>query len=202
MVKKSVYPKTKRFDGNAQVFITEKIDGSNLTIFKKDGEIHFATRNNIIQIPNDVENCKNILYKGMYGWIQDNHMRLCESLNEGSAICGEWIGMGNIKYPYLDKKFYMFAKANIDEDLILKKINYIQDYFQYSFVDKNIPDFIGIVPTVKTESKKPSIQDLDALYHEYCLSQNRQVEGFIICQNNEVEKYVRLKDGKMQSHHS
>ena len=29
----------------------------------------------------------------------------------------------------------------------------------------------------------------------------RNVEGFIIAQNNNVNKYVRMKNGKMQEHH-
>ena len=30
---------------------------------------------------------------------------------------------------------------------------------------------------------------------------NRNVEGFILAQNNNVNKYVRMKNGKLQDHH-
>lgn len=38
MIKKSIYPKTKRLGKeNSVITITEKLDGSNLAFFKKDG---------------------------------------------------------------------------------------------------------------------------------------------------------------------
>ena len=51
MIKKEIYPKTQRVrcDGD-KVYITEKLDGSNLVIFKKNDKLYFAQRKNIICI--------------------------------------------------------------------------------------------------------------------------------------------------------
>jgi hypothetical protein len=51
MIKKEIYPKTKRVSCKGdKVYLTEKIDGSNLVFFKKDDKLYFAQRNNIICI--------------------------------------------------------------------------------------------------------------------------------------------------------
>ena len=113
MIKKSIYPKTKRLGSLKDIIITEKLDGSNLAFFKKDGVVYIATRNNILNTKEDLIENKNILYKGMQGWLDENLSKLEENLFEGAVVCGEWIGMGKLKYPHLDKRFYMFAKANL-----------------------------------------------------------------------------------------
>lgn len=44
--KKTLYPKTQRFNDNLPYWqITEKLDGSNLTLFKYGGELWIGTRN-------------------------------------------------------------------------------------------------------------------------------------------------------------
>ena len=50
MIKKEIYPKTKRVSckGN-KVYITEKLDGSNLVFFKKNNELYIAQRKSIFK---------------------------------------------------------------------------------------------------------------------------------------------------------
>ena len=51
MIKKEIYPKTKRVScAGDKVYITEKLDGSNLVFFKKDDELYIAQRKNIFKI--------------------------------------------------------------------------------------------------------------------------------------------------------
>ena len=51
MIKKEIYPKTKRASCMGdKVELTEKLDGSNLVIFKKNDELYIAQRNNIFKI--------------------------------------------------------------------------------------------------------------------------------------------------------
>lgn len=38
-------------------------------------------------------------------------------------------------------------------------------------------------------------------YEIYKTKVNRNVEGFVIAQNNNVNKYVRMKNGQLQAHH-
>ena len=202
MIKKEIYPKTQRVKCTGEsIIITEKIDGSNLVIFKLNNKLYIAQRNNIFAI-DEIEENKDKLYKGLYQWLVDNGKELSKELNENSAICGEWIGMGKLKYPVdeFDKRYYIFAKANINEGFELNNIIYDHDLFIYPFVSKEIPKFIGIVPVVKIMKILPDKDQLDGIYEKYCESKKRNVEGFVIDYNNKITKYVRMKNGKLSEH--
>lgn len=202
MQKKTLYPKTSRIGNEKKVYIaTEKLDGSNCTFFKLCGQLYVGTRNNILNLREDSAYFKTILYKGMQGWIEEHLENLENDLHEGSAIIGEWIGMGKIKYPHLKERFQMFAKGNIDEDFNLNRINYTQDFFKYSFISQEIPSCIGIAPIVKIFNETPTIADLNVLYDEYIAAEDREVEGFVVIYDNHtVKKYVRMKNGKLEAH--
>ena len=103
MIKKTLYPKTKRVQYKNRVVITEKLDVSNIGFFKVNGELVIAQRNNIL-LMSELEENKQMLYKGLKSWIDENGEDLKNRLMEGSGLFGEWIGMGKIKYPDLDKK--------------------------------------------------------------------------------------------------
>lgn len=199
MIKKTLYPKTKRVLYKNRVVITEKLDGSNIGFFKINGELIIAQRNNIF-LMSELEENKGMLYKGLMGWIQENGEDLKNRLIEGSGFFGEWIGMGKIKYPDLDKKVYMFAKANYEKGEI-KNLYYEHELFIYPFENQEFPEYIGIVPVVEERDRMADIETLDYLYEIYKVKVNRSVEGFVIAQNNNVNKYVRMKNGQLQSHH-
>lgn len=199
MIKNMIYPKTERIKCCGKIEITEKLDGSNLVIFKKNDKLYIAQRNYIFTIE---EALNSTLYKGLNGWLREHYEVLQKELYEGSAICGEWLGMGQIGYDTnkFDKRFYMFAKARIEEDgdsFKLDKIIYDHDTFFYVFESKTIPDFIGVVPVVERITYFPQKEDLDKIYEEYCKKENRKVEGFVINVCNNIQKYVRMKMGKL-----
>lgn len=202
MIKKEIYPKTKRVSciGN-KVYITEKIDGSNLCIFKKNNLLYIAQRKNII-CENEFEDAKNIMYKGLYQWLEDNKDYLKEHLLNDACICGEWLGMGCLKYSVdeFDKRIYMFAKANIDDDFNLYNLIYEHNLFIYPFDNQEIPKFIGIVPEVAELNVIPTKEHLDSIYEKYTNKVNRNVEGFVVNYKNIITKYVRMKNGKLQEH--
>ena len=204
MIKKEIYPKTQRLKCSGEkIYITEKLDGSNLVFFKKNDIIHIAQRKNIYTI-NDIENTeiKGIMYKGLYQWLIDNKAILEEELLENSVICGEWLGMGCLKYSVdeFDKRWYMFAKANIDDEYNLYNIIYDHNLFKYPFKSQMIPKFIGIVPEVVELNVLPNKEYLDSIYEKYCKKVNRNVEGFVVNYNNIISKYVRMKNGKLKEH--
>lgn len=204
MIKKEIYPKTQRLKCSGEkIYITEKLDGSNLVFFKKNDIIHIAQRKNIYTI-NDIENTeiKGIMYKGLYQWLIDNKEILEEELLENSVICGEWLGMGCLKYSVdeFDKRWYMFAKANIDDEYNLYNIIYDHNLFKYPFKNQMIPKFIGIVPEVVELNVLPNKEYLDSIYEKYCKKVNRNVEGFVVNYNNIISKYVRMKNGKLKEH--
>lgn len=198
MEKKTLYPKTKRVQMKNKIVITEKLDGSNIGFFKLNGELIIAQRNYIFKA-NEID--KNIAYKGLFGWIDKYGEDLKNRLIEGSGFFGEWIGMGKIKYSDLDKKVYMFAKANITDKLEIKNLYYEHELFKYPFENQDFPDYIGIVPVVEERESFSDIETLNYSYDLYKVKVNRNVEGFIIAQNNNVNKYVRMKNGKLQDHH-
>ena len=201
MIKKSLYPKTKRIsDGESNIIITEKLDGSNIGFFKLKDELVIATRNNIFNLEEADGLAKDFLYKGMSEWLKLNGQHLKESLNEGSGFFGEWMGMGKIKYTELDKKVYMFAKANINEKLDIYNLYYDVYLLKYPFVDAVIPEYINIVPVVENVKKYPTINQLDEIYLKYSGNKDDYVEGFVVQYKNQVSKYVRMKNGKLQKH--
>ena len=111
--------------------------------------------------------------------------------------------MGKLKYPTekFDKRFYMFAKANIDEDMKLYNIYYNHEKFIYPFENNTIPSCIGVVPVVTNLFHAPSKEELDELYEDYAAKNlERKVEGFVVNNNNNILKYVRMKDGKLSEH--
>lgn len=202
MIKKEIYPKTKRVSClGDKVYITEKLDGSNLVFFKKNDELYIAQRKTIINI-NELEEVKDKLYKGLYQWLLDNKDYLQEQLINDSAICGEWLGMGKLKYDVgeFDKKWYMFAKANIDDEYNLYNLIYEHELFKYPFLNQEIPKFIGIVPEVTVLNILPTKEHLDSVYEKYTSKVKRDVEGFVINYKNTISKYVRMKNGKLEEH--
>lgn len=202
VIKKEIYPKTQRLKVNGErVYVTEKLDGSNLVFFKKNDVLYVAQRKNIFAM-DELEDAKGVLYKGLYQWLIDNKDVLQKELHEGSAICGEWLGMGCLKYTVdeFDKKWYMFAKANIDDEFNLYNLNYEHNLFIYPFISQKIPSFIGIVPEVIELNVIPTKEHLDSIYQKYSSKVNRNVEGFVINYRNNISKYVRMKNGKLQEH--
>lgn len=201
MIKKEIYPKTKRVSCTGDyVYVTEKIDGSNMVIFKKDEEVYVAQRNSIFAF-SELDEMKDKLYKGLYEWLKVNKDFFYD-LHNNSAICGEWIGMGCLKYPVdeFDKRYYMFAKANIDDEFNLYNLIYDHSLFIYPFQKQEIPSCMGIVPEVARLNVIPSKEHLDSIYEKYTEKVGRNVEGFVVNYKNIISKYVRMKNGQLREH--
>lgn len=197
MIKKEIYPKTKRISCiGEKIQLTEKLDGSNLCFFRKE-KLYVAQRNNIICF-DELEEVKEKLYPALYQWIKDNINEL-EQIHEGSVICGEWLGMGKVKYTIdkFDKRWYMFAKANIDDDFNLYNLIYEHALFKYCFDNQELPKCIGVVPVVCDINVMPTKDYLDSIYEKYRNKEQRNIEGFVINFNNNITKYVRMKNGKI-----
>ncbi len=205
MIKKKLYPHTERIKENNTVQITEKMDGSNIGFFNKDGELLVCTRNYIISL-DEIEKQKNILqgYKGLYEWLQEYGEVLKKEIYVGSGIFCEWMGTnGHVKYPQEVRynKVYIFAKARITDNYEGEKIIYDINLFKYAFNSKTIPAYMDIVPVVWEAEQYPTVSNLDELYQSYSKDVSRNVEGFVVSFNDRIEKYVRMKNGKLEKHH-
>ena len=205
MIKKSIYPKTTRLGRHkTTVTITEKLDGSNLVFFKHpvSEELWIAQRNRMYRLSQiDGPEVFQGILKGLYGWLKEHGETLRDELHAGSAVVGEWIGMGRIKYD-LDQmnRFHIFAKANVSKDLELYNIKYDNELFIYPFKDQIIPNYMSVVPLIEDLHAFPSVEYMDELYREYSHSLGRSVEGFCVSDGQLVRKYVRMKNGNLQDH--
>lgn len=202
-VKKSLYPKTTRVTGEEEkTVITEKLDGSNLGFFVFEDELYIAQRNWVFKYKT-LADYKDDLYRGLYAWLEENGDELLKDLRNNSAIFGEWIGMGRIKYTDTDinERFYMFAKANIkNNEFELSNLYYDHGLFHYPFHSLKIPHYIKTVPIVAKLGNFPSIAELDDIYTDYCTQVGRSVEGFVASTGVKVLKYVRNKAGVISEH--
>ena len=199
MINKQIYPKTKRIPLSNTIYVTEKIDGSNLGLFNLNDKLYIAQRGLVFSI-DEIEEIKDKMYRGLYSWLKENAENI--KLNNNSCIFGEWLGMGQIKYGEIfNEKLLMFAKANIDDEFNVTNLKYDHSLFKYSFINEERPTFIGIVPIVAILNKMPTKEELDKLYVDYSNLVNRKVEGLIINFNNNILKYVRFKNGKEEEHH-
>lgn len=191
-----LYGKTQRFkEAEITVIVTEKLDGSNLTLFKKDGQLYIAQRRNVFTM----DQLDEIGYKGLKEWIIEHGADLEAEMHEDSAIIGEWLGMSPYRNQY-DSPFQMFAKANITKEYQLINIKYDADKFIYPFQQKIVPDYIGQVPIIGTFNHFLKTEDLDDLYADYIETVDRPVEGFIINILGNIRKYVRAKRGRIEPH--
>lgn len=200
MIKASIYPKTPRINSD-KIFITEKIDGSNLVLFTKanNSELYIAQRNTIFTL-SEIDEYPKELYKGLYTWLKTYGEELKNSLLPDRVICGEWIEENKMKYDFGNIKFLMFAKGIISNLFLITRLVYNPHYLDYAFYEAKIPEFIGTVPIVNTVSIYPTITYLDSLYEEYTKKVNRNVEGFVINYDNNIRKYVRMKNGTLEPH--
>lgn len=208
MIKHTLYPKTTRVKNSAGVTVTEKIDGSNLTFFKQFDKLFIAQRNYIYSLEESLngELEKGTEYKGLKGWLAEHGEHLEEMMHDKAAICGEWLGMGKIKYgERFDERFLQFAKANVELSEIglprLGRLIYKDELFKYSFINQTIPDYIGTVPVACHWEVYPKIEDLNWFYEKYTEETESQVEGFIVINTDQtIKKYVRLKNGVLTEH--
>lgn len=82
MIKKTLYPKTKRVTFKNRIVITEKLDGSNIGFFKVNGKLLIAQRNNIFTI-DEMEENKGMLYQGLLRVDSRTWPRLNRQINRG-----------------------------------------------------------------------------------------------------------------------
>jgi hypothetical protein len=203
MIKQEIYPKTTRIGLKPSIIITEKVDGSNLAFYRSEEDLFICQRGSIYSL-SEIDDIKNAMYMGLYGWLKEHGQHLKDSIRVNSVICGEWVGMGKLKYDF-PVKWLMFAKANMGEEYKLKNIHYEHDLFKWAFVENaDVIGYLGYVPIVHESDryKYCDVEGLNELYDEYVAKMNRNVEGFVVNINGNILKYVRMKNGKLADHHA
>jgi len=213
-MKKTLYPKTERYNPKKLIQITEKINGECIGFAKDlDGNFMIIQRNNFFTLfcndHNEIDfsnelSVISILYKQLHDWLLENGEMLFNELHSGSVIFGEWVHSNSGTYTqghYGDSLFKMFAKANIDEYYIIGRYKYDHDLFKYPFMNVEIPSYIDVVPFI---NKMPmcalSLEFLNRLYERYTRTYGIHVEGFVIEIDGMIKKYVRKKENKTIEH--
>lgn len=178
-----------------------------------DGTLYIAQRKNILTL--DEAKDAPGLYRGPGEWLTAHGEDLAQRIRPGSLICGEWLGMGKLKYPDSFGRYNMFAKArlapceqisgaSIDESTLC----YDPDEFYRAFSADGteyaaVPDYIGTVPVIARTNEAPTTGYLDGVYAEYADRVQRPVEGIVISQKELPGrrcKYVRLKNSIATPH--
>lgn len=86
MINKQIYPKTKRIPLSNTIYVTEKIDDSNLGLFNLNDKLYIAQRGLVFSI-DEIEEIKDKMYRGLYAWLKENAKNI--KLNQNSCIFGE-----------------------------------------------------------------------------------------------------------------
>lgn len=81
----------------------------------------------------------------------------------------------------------------------MQNIVYNPDLIHWA-IGETLPDYLDTVPLVAELDHYPSIEELDKIYLEYSEKQDSKVEGFVINNDNRIEKYVRFKKGVLEPH--
>jgi hypothetical protein len=80
----------KARDSNDEIFVQEKLDGSNVGIAKKNGKIFAISRAGYTADSSPYEQ------HHFFGrWVRDNYMRFDELLREGERLAGEWLAQAH-----------------------------------------------------------------------------------------------------------
>lgn len=76
----------KKRDKNDLVIVTEKLDGSNVGVLKKDGIIIPLVRSGHV-----ANTSKYKQHQLFHDWVMKNHGKFDGVLREGERLCGEWL---------------------------------------------------------------------------------------------------------------
>ena len=74
------------FPKRDKLFVTEKIDGANVGVFKKDGKLYPIMRKGY-----DVRSSEWEFIRRFADFVADNSSRFDKLLNDGERVCGEWM---------------------------------------------------------------------------------------------------------------
>jgi len=133
-----------------ELIVQEKVDGANLGLFMKDGEIHAINRNTQI----DYSIPRNDQFKKLKEWINNNYVDLSSILEDKKMIFGEWLfAEHSVEYDNLPSYFLCFDIFDLSESKFVSQTN-LETILDQTKISYN---------PVLYKGKIDSISDLDDL---------------------------------------
>ena len=111
----------KTRDKHDTVFVTEKLDGTNVGVYKKDGEIYPVQRSGYAANTSPFK-----MHHWFYDWAMERKSMFLYALEDGERLCGEWMAQAhgtrycNIIDPFVCFDLMREAERATQEELIDK----------------------------------------------------------------------------------
>lgn len=104
----------KTRDKYDEVFVQEKLDGANMAVALKDGEILALTRSGFLASESP------FLQHPLFAqWVKENEERFRIVLREGQRLCGEWLALAHgTLYDLPHEPFVAFDLIGVEERTI------------------------------------------------------------------------------------
>ena len=173
------------------IIIQEKLDGSNCSVAKKEGEIIALGRSGYLAKTSPFE-----MHHMFSGWVNENAYRFNGMLEEGERVCGEWLAVahGTI-YKLKHEPFVIFDKFTCDN----KRMLYLDLVKLCSKANFHTPHLLHIGQSIPSKQIIKVLNGISSIHHY----NNDEKEGFVMrCERNGsvdfLAKYVNADkiDGK------
>ena len=133
-----------------ELIIQEKVDGANLGLYMKDGEIYAINRNT----PIDYSITRNDQFKKLGKWINNNYVDLSSILEDNKMLFGEWLyAEHSVRYDNLPSYFLSFDIFDLNEEKFVSQTK-LEDILEDTDISYN---------PVLYKGRINSISDLDNL---------------------------------------
>lgn len=94
----------KKRDKHDFIIVQEKLDGSNVSVAKINGDIISLTRAGYTALSSPYKQ-----HHYFAQWVKKNEKRFAELLNEGERACGEWLALAHgTRYDLMHEPFVVF----------------------------------------------------------------------------------------------
>lgn len=124
----------KKRDKHDIIIVQEKLDGANVAVAKKEGQILALSRAGYLVSTSPYDQLRYFEF-----WVNHNYQRFVDLLKEGERVCGEWLVMAaGTRYELPHEPFVPF-------DLMVDKVraNYNEFTFRVQLEGFTIPKLIS-----------------------------------------------------------
>lgn len=122
----------KTRDKHDRVIVQEKLDGSNVSVAKKDGIIYSLGRAGYKAISSPY-----LQHRLFANWVEDNRIRFDELLKNDERLCGEWLAQAHsTRYKLIHEPFVAFDIITGVDRLCYN--NFIERITPFDFISPHV----------------------------------------------------------------